>query len=400
MRSHRPVTDSESAELIPSMADTSSWPTPQVARGAEQRRTQDKTDKVEKDKPTTSRHGKEKWMPVPYVPTAVFSTPLPATARRGGRTARGAREGGAHANSHGHGSEKASIGSNNGNSYKNGPPSDRRAPSDSKSASGGKQNGSDVPVERKYSQSEEGRDAKDMHRRYAETSSGTAESSSQPRNDVKHTSKSQESNHIHTHVSRPVGPHGDGNNRFNAERRFENGSKPADASKDSASLPIRDREYQRNDFHKERDHTRENRGEPRPERGRGSYRGRGGHSTYTGAQNGPFHTAPISQHPFATPKNFSFSNERHRMQQSQNGTQGNARMGLRSPSMPNPAVYGATPYPIQTDLNSVYGYPQMHQGPMSAVPYQPYMDQYAVMNMISMQLYVQSCDYALDLEFY
>jgi la-related protein 1 len=51
--------------------------------------------------------------------------------------------------------------------------------------------------------------------------------------------------------------------------------------------------------------------------------------------------------------------------------------------MPAPAMYAPAP-----DMAAMYGYPHMPQAPMTAVPYQPYMEQFSLMSMLSMQLYV------------
>lgn len=60
-------------------------------------------------------------------------------------------------------------------------------------------------------------------------------------------------------------------------------------------------------------------------------------------------------------------------------------MTIRSPSLPNSAgMYGVYPFPA--DINAMYGYPAMQAGPMSAVPYQQYMEPFSLMSMISMQL--------------
>ena len=57
---------------------------------------------------------------------------------------------------------------------------------------------------------------------------------------------------------------------------------------------------------------------------------------------------------------------------------------MRSPSVPGPAgMYGAYGYP---DMNAMYGYAPMQTGPMSAMPYQQYMEPFSLMSMISMQL--------------
>ena len=58
---------------VPPVEDATAWPTPQVAIGEEKKKSHEKTEKS----PVIRPHGKEKWTPVPYVPTAVFNTPLP-----------------------------------------------------------------------------------------------------------------------------------------------------------------------------------------------------------------------------------------------------------------------------------------------------------------------------------
>lgn len=81
----------------PAVGDATLWPTPQVALGEEKKKAQEKSvDKAERsDKsPVIRPHGKEKWMPVNYVPTAVFNTPLPSSGRGGRRATRGGRDGG------------------------------------------------------------------------------------------------------------------------------------------------------------------------------------------------------------------------------------------------------------------------------------------------------------------
>ncbi|KAJ6190338.1 Winged helix-turn-helix transcription repressor DNA-binding [Penicillium mononematosum] len=67
------------AGSVPPVEDATAWPTP----------------------PSRDWRREEEWTPVPYVPTAVFNTPLPSAGGRGGRRAtRGGRDGGrgAHGN--------------------------------------------------------------------------------------------------------------------------------------------------------------------------------------------------------------------------------------------------------------------------------------------------------------
>ncbi|KAL8657000.1 MAG: hypothetical protein Q9226_002356 [Calogaya cf. arnoldii] len=76
----------------PPPGDAQSWPTPDSAQDEEKRKANGRMEKGEKEKaPAAKAHGKEKWMPVPYVPTVQFSTPIP-TVRRGARAPRGGRD--------------------------------------------------------------------------------------------------------------------------------------------------------------------------------------------------------------------------------------------------------------------------------------------------------------------
>ncbi|KAF3481483.1 La domain family protein [Arthroderma uncinatum] len=433
----------ETGEALPPVNDASSWPTPQIAQGEDLRKSQEQTDKpekVEKEKHSGSRaHGKEKWMPVPYVPTAVFNTPLPPAARRGGRSARGStREGGSRGAGHTGG--------------------DRTTPtSGSKASSAGDREKSDVPETQKGAASDASLKNGDVTEKHssaatnsvsteaqkdakstqdsssntpaaANTSEGntqhshptSSQSPTRARQESKSYHKSHESSNTSafkgaeqhgTNASRQVSSSTDaahaGHARYGVshDRRFEMGSRSGEFFKDSSFPPrdrefVKDREFTRDgrDYQRSEYSTRER--ESRPERGRGGYRGgRGGHSTYTSAttstQNPSYHSAPISQHPFPPTKNFNFT-ERHRLQPSTNGSQppqpqhssSNNRMNMRSPSMPNPGMFAAAPYAIQTDLNVMYPYPQTAapQGPMTAMPYQPYMENFSLMSMISMQL--------------
>ncbi|KAL8897243.1 MAG: hypothetical protein Q9192_002673 [Flavoplaca navasiana] len=76
----------------PPPGDAQSWPTPDSAQDEEKKKASGRMEKGEKEKaPSARAHGKEKWTPVPYVPTVQFSTPIPSV-RRGMRAPRGGRE--------------------------------------------------------------------------------------------------------------------------------------------------------------------------------------------------------------------------------------------------------------------------------------------------------------------
>ena len=366
----------EDGSALPPVEDAALWPTPQVAQGEEKRKAQEKTEKGEKS-PVIRPHGKEKWMPVPYVPTAVFSTPLPSAGRRGGRAARGGRDGGRSA-PHGTSPDKANA--VQGSVGKQGALADRgrsdqnAARANSLPAQSRRSNSTDAARsgdQRKNSQpADRSRGAKG-----AEDASGrqTYGNETLPRHarDAKPFSRNHE-----------FGAHKGGDSRnprlavdsqsgsrsgSSHDRRFENGPRSADFAGFD---------------HKERDHYRES----RADRGRGSHRGRGGHAGYGGVQNPQFANAHMPNGSYVHPKSFGY-NDRQRSQGFANGSQQGHRMSMRSPSLPNSAgMYGVYPFPA--DVNTMYGYPPVHASPMTAVPYQHYMEPFSLMSMISMQLYV------------
>ncbi|KAK4993946.1 hypothetical protein LTR50_000161 [Elasticomyces elasticus] len=87
-----------SAKPPPPVQDPISWPTPESAQDEERRRAQGKEEKGEKDKvaeqQSSKAHSKTQWAKIPFVPSAVFETPIPIIGgRRGGRPApRGGRD--------------------------------------------------------------------------------------------------------------------------------------------------------------------------------------------------------------------------------------------------------------------------------------------------------------------
>ncbi|KAJ5610875.1 Winged helix-turn-helix transcription repressor DNA-binding [Penicillium lagena] len=370
----------DDGSAMPPVADATLWPTPQVALGEEKKKAQEKTDKSEQTNksPVMRTHGKEKWTPVPYVPTAVFNTPLPsASGRRGGgpKASRGGREGG-RGGSHAAG-EKAAAGQGAAGSapkQTSGGERGRLEPSTGRATSlpaqSRRSTSTDVlPAGGKTSQpadkSRGARSGEDSTAATGKQANG-GENVSRPQREGKPFARNQASGDrnargTHLAVDSQAAP------RAN-ERRLENGSKSADFYRESGL-----------DYNRER-------GDPRAERGgRGSNRGRGGYPAF-GGQNAQFaNAAPMPNNSFATPKAFGF-NERQRSQQGlPNGAQqqGN-RMPLRSPSLPTtPGMYGVFPF----DVNSMYGYQPANPGAMNAMPYQQqYMEPFSLMNMLSMQL--------------
>ncbi|KAJ9273083.1 hypothetical protein DTO212C5_668 [Paecilomyces variotii] len=376
---------------LPPVGDAALWPTPQTAQGEEKRKAQEKSEKSEKTEksPGVRTHGKEKWTPVPYVPTAVFNTPLPSGSRRGGRASRGGRDGGrggAHGAGAAAGADKAAPGQtvqgsaskvaaagDRGRNEPNGtranslPAQTRRSDSTDAATATEQRRSSQAPERARGEPRAKG--SEDTHG--ANEGAQTNGTEGFPR---KSFGKTHEPSHKGAdYHSRSIHVPGDSHNgRFSSshERRFDNGPKSADV----ASFP--------REFHSHRDHPRE-RGDSRPERGRGAYRGRGGHGSYGSSQSSQFPNPHISHHSFIPNKSFNF--DRQRSQQGLQNGQSHNRMSIRSPSLPNTAaMYGA--YPVPADINTVYAYPPVHPGPMTAIPYQPYMEPFSLMGMISMQL--------------
>lgn len=138
-------------------------------------------------------------------------------------------------------------------------------------------------------------------------------------------------------------------------------------------------------------------------RGRGGSRGgRGGSNLYQGSHqtngnhqygSGPNPTVPQFQMP-RSPTYHGEAQSPYFTPNSHHHPRGLRGGGSRSQSIPLDSPYGRGPNgypsggqglpPIQTYANGTYDYPYM--GPMSAVPYNPVMDQYQLANMVAMQL--------------
>lgn len=410
-----------------------SWPTPDSAQGEEKKKAQERAEKGEKEKtPTAKPHGKEKWMPVPYVPTAVFNTPLPP-ARRGGRPARGGRESGTRAVTATHGSsgtEKPSMAPPDGpilpvpaNSNERG----RAELSSTKHTSGSsrpKRAASAGP-----STIREQRKAADSNLTEKPRDSGVVPSKTNPNTGpIVHESRRASAA---TQTDDPKGrrPSAVANQQIN-----DSGPSTAKASQYTGE---RDDNYpyvhqdnqasartagsdRRNDGSvRSPDTTRDfhghipnrERGEGR-ERSRGGYRGRGagnhGFPNSSHANGQSFSHSHPTQNQAPTPHQQPKSQPNHERHASQSqGVPFNQsqpiprgyRSSSRSQSIPHSTPYGrfsngsSGPHPgpphlssLQTDLANTYGYQPGQQGVMSAMPYTAYMEQISLFGMVSMQM--------------
>lgn len=419
-----PRSNEDSVDVAPPpVADATAWPTPQTAIGEKERKAQEKTEKPEKAEKSPSIRGKEKWTPVHYVPTAVFNTPLPSGARRGGRPSRGGREGGrggAHSSNNNNASTAVDAKPPVATPPSQTQPKQQANLSERGRSEGGLARANSLPAQarkpvttdantqtdqRRFQQNSD-RSRVDTRSKAPEEVPSASNGSAYPAVDTgakthrePRSAKVPEFTPAHKTSDRSprsgTSPEeGQGNGRFipNHERRFDGAPRSAEAQRDTNGFVPRDREYKdfnrdRNDFQRDREHPKE-RGDSRPERGRGGYRGRGGHSYNTGPHNQHFQNSQMSQHPFV-PKSFGAGDRQRSQQQNfQNGTQpqhANHRLSLRSPSMPNSAGLYST-YPVP-DINTVYqNYQPVPPSPMSAIPYQPYMEPFNLMGLIQMQL--------------
>jgi la-related protein 1 len=414
-----PRPNEESAEVAPPpVADATAWPTPQTALGEEKRKGHEKGDKPEKIEKSPLIRGKEKWTPVHYVPTAVFNTPLPSGARRGGRPSRGGRDGGrggAHASNNNTNATTPAVDNKSpstsqlnqvppkphGNLPERGRNEGGLARANSLPAQARKPATTDAntqPEQRRFPQAQRTDTRPKATEENHAVQNGTTDATNtkthrEPRS-VKvpeFTPAHKTTDHSPRSGTSPADAQPNGRFASGHDRRFDGPPRPVEASRETNSFVPREREYrefnrERGDYQRDRDHPKD-RSESRPERGRGGYRGRGGHSYGAGPHNQHFQNSQMSQHPFV-PKSFVAGDRQRSQQQTfQNGTQPqhvNHRLSLRSPSMPNSAaMYSAYPVP---EINTVFqNYQPVPPGPMSAIPYQ-YMDPSNLIGLIQLQL--------------
>ena len=434
----RPAKTAESQRANPTASvplaapgDAMSWPTPDNALGEEKRKAQERAEKAEKDKGVASAqkpHGQHKWVTIPFVPTAKFNTPIPQSRRGGGRPNRGGRDagtgrGGSTAQSS-NDTEKAAPSLHESSTDQPAPASAERVRVDHNSL----KHSSSGPRARR-SASAGPPITRDQRR------AGDLPSTEKRKEHEQKTVKSNRDQSSLPYGSRAVAaatqtdkegyggssatPSGADTNQLNG-RGYQ---VPADLGERRQSTPTDTPGYsrpavpdRRSEAHRLSDYPRDpfgpvpgrERGDGRPDRSRGGYRSRGnGHqgfsnSSYTnghGIANG--HPAS-NQTPTLQPAKLNSNHERHLSQ-----TQGmshpqpyshsrSLRSNSRSRSIPHSGPYGRYsngPYVgpphlanIQTDIANTYGYPPGQQGVMSAVPHNPYNEQFSLYGMVAMQM--------------
>ena len=412
----------------PPPGDSISWPTPDIAQEEEKKKSADRSEKIDKEKTSATKpHGKEKWVPVPYTPTAVFATPLPPGRRGRGAIRGGGRDGGSSGRG-GHvvhssvsGFEKppavtastpatpAGTGSDRPRGDMGPPRGGALPPRSKRAASAG------PPINRENrkildsSLAEKRNDSSTSERLTLQNNrtspvvdrrSSIATQTDHPENGRRVSptgimnDHSGNRKHSFTSGERDTGHQSSSNDhahpRSVTDRRTEGAMRPSEVFRDY------------NGFQQ----TRE-RGEGRPDRGRGGFRGRGGYSSFNGNQTGNNQSVPAGQSGYQSAQGYTPSkshsfNERHTAQ-----SQGSAippapreakghRGNSRSQSIPNPTGFGrfqnGGPPPgtqhlpaLQTDMANMYGYQPGHPAIMSAIPYQPY-EQIQLIGMVQMQM--------------
>ncbi|KAF2029418.1 hypothetical protein EK21DRAFT_67678 [Setomelanomma holmii] len=397
---------SENAQPPPPKRDQESWPTPDtaIAIDEDRKKAQEKGEKVEKErKESTSNgsHGKQEWVKVPYTPSVVFNTPLPnaANSRRGGRP--GGRGGAQQAG------RTSAYGSNGA-----------RQPEKDGSASPSITNGDNTKRER--AEGAAPREASPKAKRAGNAASPSLQASAvekpskpmgAPSSDVEFRPR--------TSASAPDASQAPGQNGAYSRQFPSRSSKPrrgdmafgGERRRDGDASPTKDNTFddrrasaatqtdapgdgeRRNTYHdgsNGHQHKSGRFGSYSNGRDRGRGGARGGRGSYANGHqfaNGHMPTQSMSSFAMGPRSPTTFNPENPSFFTAPQGKYG--RSGHRSQSVTTDpyrfAPYQAGPPvpPLQTYNMYDYG---MVQQPMSAVPYTPYVDQFALFQMITTQV--------------
>jgi la-related protein 1 len=437
-RSTVPISGDNGASAPLTVNDTRSWPTPDSSI-TEDRRKSSSIDRSEKTdgKPASQKPHVNKWVQVPFVPTAKFETQLPPSASRGrGRGAARGRDGVSRGGAHALPPQETP---DSAPGAMGPPPPPRQSVEHDRGRKAEEQRsarGASVPTSSSHP---EGHDASSMSARKVSAAKGREQMSSEQTADMLSakpvdevavpTADSSRSSSRHTGKK--------GARQGNAERTASNeNTSPAYAMPTALAAPVygerskgplasitrpngesaRERGSGRREFSRDKPESarekveswrdREPSGDQngrrggRGERGRGGYRGRGDHNynpTYSSTH--PY-SSPLPQNGFDIPSRSSSHNEPRSRQTSQPfvsppSTSNTRTTNPRSQSIPVGMMYynGMTAAPqglsgIQTDM-SAYGYAsqmQMQPSIMSAMPYNDPLNSYALLSMVMTQM--------------
>jgi la-related protein 1 len=395
----RDAKSAASAQLPPPKRDQESWPTPETVINEDRKKAQEKGEKEQKESAPAASHGKHEWVKVPYTPSVVFNTPLPnaAGSRRGGRpSGRGGAQPGGRPTTYG-GSQPEKDGS--APVVANGDHSKRErtegvAPQDASPKTKRAGSAASPTLKDQVSTTFSEKPVKANGPSGAEPEFRPRTAQSAPDSQAPHHG----STYPRQYSNRPNKPRR-GDMSFAGERRRDGEVSPTkDNTFDSATTQTdghADGERRHSTYHEGPNGHQHKQGRYSSygggrERGRGG--GRGGRGSYANghqytsghmsAQSTPsFSLGPRSPTTF-NPENPSFF-------AAPQGKYG--RNGHRSQSVTTDPYrfvpYQAGPPVPSLQTYGMYDYSMMQQ-PMSAVPYAPYVDQFALMAMLTTQVYV------------
>ncbi len=416
----------------PPPEDAKSWPAPESALNEGKKKAPERVEKDDKDASQAPKPHKEKWVRVPLVHSVVFETPFP-NARRGGKLPRGGREGGARggniANAS-NGVEKPlapgtstsanqtlpASGLERGRGALNPTTTNANVSKPKRASSAGpatprnqRKLGDPTAVEKhkefengfaKASQSNSNNsnnsnNAKETRRPSVPTTAKDPQpewstrvvpldGAPTPTNSVQNNTDEDKQN-LSLASEAPVSSRAAG-----SERRSEGSIRPPDFARDfPANVPARER------------------GEGRPERGRGGYRGRGGPNHaffnsnlpnghgFTNSQQGQYQQAPATPAKSHSNHEGSPSHSQSSYYQPAQQYSRHHRSNSRSQSIPHSTPYGrfsnlhhsGAPHlaNLQIEIANEYSYQPGNNGIMSAIPYNPYFE-IPVFGMVSMQM--------------
>ena len=423
--------DASNSAPPPPPGDAISWPTPDTAQGEEKKRSQGRAEKAEKEKITASKpNSKKEWTTMPFVPSAVFSTPIPQSRRGGGgRPSRGGRESSAGRGGSmlqtGNGAEKPIPGNPNGAATQ--PPANsndrsRAEPNaNTNTAAGTKSKRSasagppTVRAQRKGGDSTSAERRKEIEPKVSRSNTSNMAAGVEP-NGISASTQTDTNANIGFSAASTIGDALPWNARVSredperAERRpsgsFETHAHPRSGGERRSDVPGRPFDYPRDVYG-----TSSARERSEGQRGRGNgYRSRNGGNhavatpTFSNGQ-GFVNSQTLHQSPAMGSTRPQVAHERH-SSQSQNVSYMQSqphprsyRSGSRSQSIPQPASpylrYASGPYAppsnlasIQTEMANSFGYQPGSQGVMSAQPFNSFVEQHAatVFGMVAMQL--------------
>ena len=361
-------------QVPPPVEDAISWPAPETALAEEKRRAQEdkersEREKEERDETTSNKpRAKEKWVTVPYVPTVNFNTPLPP---RGGRGRGGGRAG------------RDNTGRGTTGDKANNASSTNASPSDAENRGRGTATTSRAtslpPNSTKRSSTDIRPQGKSPAIPSTDRSRGT---------DSRRTSAQFEQSFDGQQDPLSRG------DQHKGEQGFDESEVRSGALDQKGELG---RGEQGAILNKENNLARD-RADGRVDRGRGSYRGRGGHNGFPNGQqpqhaftngHGPQPPNGFAVRPNSNPFSPSIPPSSFASQFGPPSGRG-GRTGPRSQSIPNAAMFGRFPPNVGPQPLGILQTPGMYEyqpmQPMSAVPYHSYVDQFSVLAMVSMQL--------------